>query len=140
MINFDGVDFSGHRSEEVMFLLTLSVSINYDKGLSWSGRLGYVQSWSEWSSIINGMLGTQCWYMYTFKKQHHKKYRLLALFELLKIPVTAQIFRDWTGECMGNIVKKLILTCSIRDSETSIDFVQGPPGSRRERVNWCGNQ
>ena len=28
-----------------------------------------------------------------------------------------------------------ILTRSIRDSETSIDFVQDPPGSRRERVN-----
>ena len=28
-----------------------------------------------------------------------------------------------------------LLTRSIRDSETSIDFVQGPPGSRRERVN-----
>ena len=28
-----------------------------------------------------------------------------------------------------------MLTRSIRDSETSIDFVQGPPGSRRERVN-----
>ena len=27
------------------------------------------------------------------------------------------------------------LTRSIRDSETSIDFVQGPPGSRREQVN-----
>ena len=27
-----------------------------------------------------------------------------------------------------------LLTRSIRDSETSIDFVQGPPGSRRERV------
>ena len=27
-----------------------------------------------------------------------------------------------------------ILTRSIRDSETSIDFVQGPPGSRKERV------
>ena len=27
------------------------------------------------------------------------------------------------------------LTHSIRDSETFIDFVQGPPGSRRERVN-----
>ena len=29
-----------------------------------------------------------------------------------------------------------LLTCSIRDSETSIDFVvvQGPPGSLRERV------
>ena len=27
-----------------------------------------------------------------------------------------------------------ILTHSIRDSENSIDFVQGPPGSRRERV------
>ena len=26
------------------------------------------------------------------------------------------------------------LTRSIQDSETSIDFVQGPPGSRRERV------
>ena len=25
-------------------------------------------------------------------------------------------------------------THSIRDSETSIDFVQGPPGSRRERI------
>ena len=29
----------------------------------------------------------------------------------------------------------LMLTRSIQDSETSIDFVQGPPGSRRERVN-----
>ena len=28
-----------------------------------------------------------------------------------------------------------ILTRSIRDSETAIDFVQGPPGSRREWVN-----
>ena len=27
-----------------------------------------------------------------------------------------------------------MLTRSIRDSEISIDFVQGPPGSRRERV------
>ena len=30
---------------------------------------------------------------------------------------------------------RLSLTRSIQDSETSIDFVQGPPGSRRERVN-----
>ena len=30
------------------------------------------------------------------------------------------------------------LTRSIRDSETSIDFVQGPPGSRRERVKCAG--
>ena len=29
----------------------------------------------------------------------------------------------------------LQLTHSIRDSETSIDFVQGPPGSRSEWVN-----
>ena len=29
-----------------------------------------------------------------------------------------------------------ILTHSIRDSETSIDIVHGPPGSRRERVKW----
>ena len=29
-----------------------------------------------------------------------------------------------------------LLTRSIRDSETSIDFVQGPPGSSRERVNF----
>ena len=27
------------------------------------------------------------------------------------------------------------ITRCIQDSETSIDFVQGPPGSRRERVN-----
>ena len=27
-----------------------------------------------------------------------------------------------------------VLTRSIQDSETSIDFVQGPPGSRREQV------
>ena len=27
-----------------------------------------------------------------------------------------------------------MLTHSIRDSKTSIGFVQGPPGSRRERV------
>ena len=31
--------------------------------------------------------------------------------------------------------KSRSLTRSIRDSETSIDLVQGPPGSRRERVN-----
>ena len=31
------------------------------------------------------------------------------------------------------------LTRSIRDSETSIDFVQGPPGSRRERVKCFCN-
>ena len=30
----------------------------------------------------------------------------------------------------------IFLTRSIQDSETSIDFVQGPPGSRRERVKW----
>ena len=29
-----------------------------------------------------------------------------------------------------------VLTCSIRDSETSIDFVQGPPGSRSEWVDY----
>ena len=29
----------------------------------------------------------------------------------------------------------MALTHSIRDSETTIDFVQGPPGSRRERFN-----
>ena len=29
---------------------------------------------------------------------------------------------------------EVYLTRSIRDSETSIDFVQGPAGSRRERV------
>ena len=33
-----------------------------------------------------------------------------------------------------NTPKYLFLTRSIQDSETSIDFVQGPPGSRRERV------
>ena len=33
----------------------------------------------------------------------------------------------------------LLLTRSIRDSGTSIDFVQGPPGSRRERVKKQGN-
>ena len=32
-------------------------------------------------------------------------------------------------------INRQILTRSIRDSETSIDFVQGPPGSLRERVN-----
>ena len=29
-----------------------------------------------------------------------------------------------------------VLTHSIQDSETSIDFVQGPPCSRRERVDY----
>ena len=29
---------------------------------------------------------------------------------------------------------EIVLNRSIRDSETFIDFVQGPPGSRRERV------
>ena len=38
------------------------------------------------------------------------------------------LLRNWLmGLCT-------LLTRSIRDSETSIDFVQGPPGSRRERV------
>ena len=32
-----------------------------------------------------------------------------------------------------------MLTRSIRDSESSIDFVQGPPGSRWERVNKLEN-
>ena len=35
--------------------------------------------------------------------------------------------------CVKCRVMKLYLTHSIRDSETFIDFVQGPPGSRRER-------
>ena len=30
---------------------------------------------------------------------------------------------------------RALLTRSIQDSETSIDFAQGTPGSRRERVN-----
>ena len=37
--------------------------------------------------------------------------------------------------CASFNVHECLLTRSIRDSETSIDFVQGPPGSRRERVN-----
>ena len=32
------------------------------------------------------------------------------------------------------VKQKFILTRSIRDSQTSIDFVQGSPGSRKERV------
>ena len=35
---------------------------------------------------------------------------------------------------MLQVTAALMLTRSLRDSETSIDFVQGPPGSRRERV------
>ena len=38
----------------------------------------------------------------------------------------------------GKMIHKMVLTRSIRDSETSIDFVQGPPGSRRERVKIIG--
>ena len=42
------------------------------------------------------------------------------------------------SKILGGILKLFVvanfLTRSIRDSETSIDFVQGPPGSRRERV------
>ena len=35
---------------------------------------------------------------------------------------------------MGFVLVVWVLTRSMRDSETSIGFVQGPPGSRRERV------
>ena len=38
-------------------------------------------------------------------------------------------------KCSGEARNMAALTRSIRDSETSIDFVQGPPGARRERVN-----
>ena len=41
------------------------------------------------------------------------------------MPKTNPINIDWV----------ILLTRSIQDSETSIDFVQGSPGSRRERVN-----
>ena len=39
--------------------------------------------------------------------------------------------------CVCVCVCAYILTRSIQDSETSIDFVQGQPGSRRERVKRC---
>ena len=44
---------------------------------------------------------------------------------------------QYPGYCVVHQIKfpNRVLTRSIRDSETSIDFVQGPPGSRRERVN-----
>ena len=42
-------------------------------------------------------------------------------------------------QCIESNPSKIYnLTRSIRDSETSIDFVQGPPGSRRERVKEGG--
>ena len=41
-------------------------------------------------------------------------------------------------QCLKSRIGKRILTRSIRDSETSIDFVQGPPGSCRERVKRMG--
>ena len=44
------------------------------------------------------------------------------------------LFCNWLKESK-KLHTKFKLTRSIRDSETSIDFVQGPPGSRRERVN-----
>ena len=41
------------------------------------------------------------------------------------------------GETYSNtyLLTNFNLTRSIRDYETSIDFAQGTPGSRRERVN-----
>ena len=33
------------------------------------------------------------------------------------------------------MIQRFVLTRFIQDSENSIDFVQSPPGSRRERVN-----
>ena len=38
------------------------------------------------------------------------------------------------GEAWELLLKCEKITRSIRDSETSIDFVQGSPGSHRERV------
>ena len=38
------------------------------------------------------------------------------------------------AKTLGYLLGNLILTRSTQDSENAIDFVQGPPGSRRERV------
>ena len=50
--------------------------------------------------------------------------------KILDLPLKTASNSAWTNQ---------VLTRSIRDSETSIDFVQGPPGSRRERVKACAN-
>ena len=41
-----------------------------------------------------------------------------------------------TKDVLTGILSFAYLTRSIQDSETSIDFVQGPPGSRREWVKY----
>ena len=43
-------------------------------------------------------------------------------------------FDPLTGESPNPLYTEFVLTHSIQDSETSIDFVQGPAGSRGERV------
>ena len=47
-----------------------------------------------------------------------------------------------TSVCVLSTLPSLptLLTRSIQDSETSIDFVQGTPGSRRERVKQIVGQ
>ena len=55
------------------------------------------------------------------------------------IEITGTFAYFWCWLVLKVLVQYL-LTRSIRDSVTSIDFVQGPPGSRRERVKTPGSR
>ena len=65
------------------------------------------------------------------------QWRKIISYDFHNIPKLSIGFKiesaaSFIGISVGEM--KVVLTRSIRDSETSIDFVQGPPGSRRERV------
>ena len=68
------------------------------------------------------------------------KVRVVKLLSLLLLPFLYGTHICTLGKvstCFREIQKEekeIQLTRSIRDSESSIDFVQGPPGSHRERV------
>ena len=57
---------------------------------------------------------------------------------MLKVPRINMFVRIFfSAKSAIHISSNVTLTRSVRDSETSIDFVQGPPGSCRERVKNC---
>ena len=62
------------------------------------------------------------------KQSTNNKKIISEIHQAIKIKINKKIF----SEIYQAITH--YLTHSIRDSETFIDFVQGPPGSRRERV------
>ena len=64
---------------------------------------------------------------------HQCQYRERPIFPTFRLTTTCTSkMAHATSVVCGMRVDQL--TRSIRDSETSIDFVHGPPGSRRERV------